>query len=151
MKSVIFIALAFFLTTSSFTYYPGDIRYDTDSAGFLSGIVHGVLAPITLIGAIFTDLIMYETSNSGWFYDFAFLMGLLITWGGSPKGTRNIVKNYYNMPGKHKGKKESAKSISDEDHDKISKMVEEKVSSAIKIVKPKKKIKIKKKIVKKKK
>lgn len=45
-------------------------------AGFLAGLWHGVIAVITLILGIFTDIKVYEIHNSGWFYDLGFLLGV---------------------------------------------------------------------------
>ena len=140
LKSVILIVLAGFLSTGIVTYLPGDYHFNEKQAGLFSGILHGILAPLTLIGMIFTDLVMFEVRNNGWWYSFGFLFGILITWSGG-KGTSHVIKNYY-------GKKES-KGLTEEDHKKIGKMIEEKVTSTIK---PKKKIVKKpiKKVVKKK-
>ncbi|MEN9390678.1 MAG: hypothetical protein RLZZ283_778 [Candidatus Parcubacteria bacterium] len=49
-------------------------------AGFWSGIWHGLLAPWSLIARWFIDGVeMYALYNTGWFYDFGFLIGV----GGS--------------------------------------------------------------------
>lgn len=46
-------------------------------AGFLSGIWHGLLAPWSLIARWFFDGVeMYAYANTGWFYDFGFLLGI---------------------------------------------------------------------------
>ena len=44
--------------------------------GFLDGVWHGLLAPWTLILRLFMDIRMYAFPNSGWFYDFGFLIGV---------------------------------------------------------------------------
>lgn len=46
-------------------------------AGFLSGCLHGLLIVPSLIGAMFLDVRIYEFPNSGWFYDFGFLIGIM--------------------------------------------------------------------------
>jgi len=48
-----------------------------DAPGFFSGIWHGLLAPWTLILRLFLDIEMYAFPNSGWFYDFGFLLGII--------------------------------------------------------------------------
>ena len=50
-----------------------------DPPGFLSGIWHGLLAPWTLILRLFMDIHMYAFPNSGWFYDFGFLIGVIFS------------------------------------------------------------------------
>lgn len=134
LKSMVFIALALFLASGILTNYAGDVSFQDDKAGLLTGIIHGILAPIMLVAAIFTSFTMYELNNNGWWYNFGFLFGILITWGG--KGTNHIIKNYYKPP-----KKEPLKKLSEEDHKTIGKMIEAKITSAIKVdTKSKKKI-----------
>ncbi len=54
-----------------------------ETAGFLLGIWHGIIAPVTLAISIFSDKItMYEVHNSGLFYNLGFLVGMAITLGG---------------------------------------------------------------------
>jgi len=143
LVSVGLVVLALFLGSGFFTYYAGDAYWDTDRAGILSGLIHGILAPLFLVAQIFSDYTMYELNNSGWWYNFGFLVGVLIVWGGGSKGTKNIVKNYYSMPGGSKEKSEKAK-LSSEDHDKISKVIEEKVNARLASKKKVSKKKIKK-------
>ena len=50
-----------------------------DAPGFFQGIWHGLLAPWTLILRLFMDIKMYAVPNSGWFYDFGFLIGVVFS------------------------------------------------------------------------
>ena len=63
---------------------PGDGTHTAqDPAGFFWGIWHGWLAPISLIIGIFRDGIrVYETANTGWWYDFGFYMAVISGFGG---------------------------------------------------------------------
>lgn len=63
---------------------PGGGSYSPiDKAGFLSGIWHGWIAPITLIVGFFNDNIrIYEINNTGWWYDFGFYMAVISEFGG---------------------------------------------------------------------
>ena len=46
-------------------------------ARFLSGVWHGWLCWLTLIIGVFNDNIrIYETVNSGWWYDLGYLLGV---------------------------------------------------------------------------
>jgi hypothetical protein len=46
-------------------------------AGFWVGYWHGLIAPITLIVSLFNaDVRVYETNNSGAWYDVGFVLGL---------------------------------------------------------------------------
>lgn len=47
-------------------------------AGFVSGILHGLIAPFTLVASLFMPTIrMYDVTNSGAYYDVGFLLGLI--------------------------------------------------------------------------
>jgi hypothetical protein len=49
---------------------------------FLSGLWHGVIAPIAFLISLFdNDVRMYAFPNAGRWYDFGFLLGIGI-WGG---------------------------------------------------------------------
>ena len=48
-----------------------------DPPGFFLGVWHGLLAPWTLILRLFFDIKMYAFPNSGWLYDFGFLIGIV--------------------------------------------------------------------------
>ena len=59
------------------------------SAGFWSGLWHGVISPITFVISLFSDNVnIYEVHNSGNWYDFGFMLGLCIIFGGGASGTR---------------------------------------------------------------
>ena len=57
---------------------PGNERYDVENpAGFFWGLWHGFIAIITLIGSFFNDNIsIYETYNTGFFYNLGFMIGI---------------------------------------------------------------------------
>ena len=98
--SFVLVVLAMFLSSGVFTYYPGDVHWESNRAGFFTGFLHGIITPAMLIISILSSFKMYEASNIGWFYDFGFLFGVLVAWGGG-KTTKNIVKNYYQSSGKN--------------------------------------------------
>ena len=52
-------------------------------AGFLPGLWHGIISPITFIISLFTDDVsVYEVHNDGNWYDFGFVLGAGILFGG---------------------------------------------------------------------
>jgi hypothetical protein len=54
-----------------------------DVAGFLQGLWHGIISPITFIISLFTDDVsVYEVHNDGNWYDFGFVLGAGILFGG---------------------------------------------------------------------
>lgn len=63
---------------------PGNPRFDADNpAGFFWGIWHGWIAPISLVIGIFNDAVrVYETHNTGWFYDLGFYISIISGFGG---------------------------------------------------------------------
>ena len=47
------------------------------SRGFLGGLWHGIIAPITFIVSLFADGVrIYETNNNGRWYDFGLMLGI---------------------------------------------------------------------------
>lgn len=59
-----------------------------DVADFWSGIVHGLIAPFTFIISLFDDgIAMYEVHNNGAWYDFGFVLGAGILFGGGGSRT----------------------------------------------------------------
>ncbi len=66
---------------------------DGKSAGFWSGLWHGVISPITFIISLFSDNVnIYEVYNSGNWYDFGFMLGVSIIFGGGARGIKRKSK-----------------------------------------------------------
>jgi hypothetical protein len=62
---------------------------DGETAGFLLGFWHGLIAPVTLIISLFKDNVnVYEVHNSGNWYDFGFVFAVVSFVGGSHGGRR---------------------------------------------------------------
>lgn len=56
-------------------------------AGFWLGIWHGLISLFTFIISLFTDKInVYEVYNNGGWYNFGFIIGISIFYGGGTKG-----------------------------------------------------------------
>jgi hypothetical protein len=67
-----------------------------ESDGFLMGILHGFIAPVTFIISFFVnDVAMYAVNNSGWFYDLGFLIGIGGFNGGVFKSSRRRRRKRY--------------------------------------------------------
>jgi hypothetical protein len=57
---------------------------DAEPAGFWPGFWHGLIAPITFVVSLFNPGVrIYETNNSGGWYDFGFILGASSSLGGS--------------------------------------------------------------------
>jgi hypothetical protein len=60
-----------------------------DVAGFWLGLWHGLIAPITFVISLFTDTVnVYEVHNNGNWYDFGFVFGASMAFGGSARGSK---------------------------------------------------------------
>ena len=67
----------------------GSAAPDGDVAGFWRGAWHGIIAPIAFVISLFTDNVnVYEVHNSGNWYDFGFVLGAGILFGGGGAGSR---------------------------------------------------------------
>jgi len=96
----------------------GDAQFTAETpAGFWYGLWHGVISFITLIIHIFNDAIwVYEINNTGGWYDFGFLLGVIFVWGG----------------GCHVKCKSAAQKKRDQEWDKTGKKVEIKIMHKLK-------------------
>lgn len=74
-------ALALLLLTSCL---PGVYAAERQKpAGFFLGIWHGWIAPLSLIVGIFDPNVrLYDSFNTGWWYDFGFYMAIISGFGG---------------------------------------------------------------------
>ena len=78
---ILVVLLIFILLTGCI---PGDGKHTVEKpAGFLFGIWHGWLAPLTLIIKLFnSDISIYEHVNTGWWYDFGYYIAIIGGFGG---------------------------------------------------------------------
>lgn len=66
---------------------------ETEPYGFWSGLWHGVIAPCTFFISLFVeDVAIYAVNNTGGWYDFGFVLGTGILFGGSRKRRRRRKK-----------------------------------------------------------
>ncbi len=79
ISSLVLITLLFLLNSC----LPGGGNYSpVKPAGFFTGIWHGWIAPISLILGLFNkDITIYETFNTGWWYDFGFYISIIAGFG----------------------------------------------------------------------
>lgn len=83
-KKILLLIIGFMITLTLSGCVPGDGSYtSSDPAGFFWGVWHGWIAPISLIMGIFKENIrIYETMNTGWFYDLGFYIAIISGFGG---------------------------------------------------------------------
>ena len=66
---------------------------DGDVAGFWLGLWHGLIAPITFLVSLFKDTVnIYEVHNNGNWYNFGFILGAGVWFGGGSQGARMSSK-----------------------------------------------------------
>ena len=112
----LFILISFLLLLTSCA--AGDPQFTQDNpAGFWYGLWHGIISVITLIIHVFNETVsVYEINNTGGWYDFGFLAGVMCIWGG----------------GSHATCKSSARKQRDKDWEEIGDKVELKVMRKMK-------------------
>ena len=65
-----------------------------DVAGFWAGLWHGIISPITFLISLFTaDVNIYEVHNDGNWYDFGFVLGAGILFGGGFLGAGRAARD----------------------------------------------------------
>ena len=61
---------------------------ENDLYGFWGGLWHGIIAPVSFVLSLFMeDVAMYAVNNSGGWYDFGFVLGAGILFGGGGKAS----------------------------------------------------------------
>lgn len=67
---------------------PGSENFNEQTAGFFMGLWHGFISLFTFIISLFNDNVtIYEVNNNGGWYNFGFILGVSIFFGGGSKGT----------------------------------------------------------------
>ena len=57
-------------------------------AGFWLGLWQGLIVPVTFVISLFTEHVnIYEVDNNGNWYDFGFVLGLTVAFGGGAGGS----------------------------------------------------------------
>jgi hypothetical protein len=66
---------------------------DGKVAGFWQGLWHGIIAPVTFVISLFNKNVnMYEVHNNGGWYNFGFILGVIIIFGGSSGSAGKMIK-----------------------------------------------------------
>jgi len=95
----LFVLVPFILLITSCA--AGNVQFSQESpAGFWWGLWHGIISVISLIVHVFNEsVVVYEIDNTGAWYDFGFLLGVILIWGGGVTlavrlpGKNNVIKN----------------------------------------------------------
>jgi hypothetical protein len=58
------------------------------AAGFWLGLWHGVISPVTFVISLFNDHVnLYEVHNDGNWYNFGFVLGVSVVFGGGSRAS----------------------------------------------------------------
>jgi uncharacterized spore protein YtfJ len=100
MKKAISIVLVAFILLSLAGCAPGPNSFvNTNNekgyvAGFWYGLWNGAIAPITFIISLFNHKVqVYEVHNNGGWYNFGFMLGISVAFGGSAGGAARRRRN----------------------------------------------------------
>lgn len=81
---VLVIAAAFFFTGCA-THSIGNFG---NAPGFLKGLLHGFILLFSFVGSLFADYEIYAYPNTGSWYNFGFLLGIMLFFGGGGAGAK---------------------------------------------------------------
>jgi hypothetical protein len=127
----------------------GGERFTADNpATFWMGLWHGIIAVFAFIISLFNQSVtIYEINNTGAWYNFGFLLGLIAVWGGGSCSTackkkKTPEETLKEQEWKQVEQKVEAKlkrkirewvdSDEDEDWDEVGKKLEDKIKEKIK-------------------
>lgn len=97
----------------------GDERFLERPAGFWAGLWHGLILAVTFVISLFSDNVtIYEAHNSGGWYNFGFVLGVLAVASNGGRATCH-------------SRRRRRRDLRPEDWEEISRRVEEKVRRGI--------------------
>lgn len=83
MKTLLILLALVFIFTACAEVTPIDSCKTGTTYGFLGGLWHGIIAPFSFIISLFDkDVAMYAVNNNGGWYNFGFVVGAGILFGG---------------------------------------------------------------------
>lgn len=81
---VVLVAAVLFFTGCA-TQSVGNIA---NPPGFLKGVFHGFILLFSFIASLFTDYEIYAFPNAGGWYNFGYLVGVMLFFGGGGAGAK---------------------------------------------------------------
>jgi hypothetical protein len=89
INRAMYTLLAAVLLTGCAEVIPIQECVSNEPYGFLGGLWHGIIAPVSFVVSLFSDSIaMYAVNNNGGWYDFGFVLGAGILFGGGSRASR---------------------------------------------------------------
>jgi len=72
----------------------GALRVEAEKpAGFWLGLWQGIIVPVAFVVSWFKSSVgIYEVYNNGFWYNFGFVIGIMIIFGGSGGGSTTVVR-----------------------------------------------------------
>lgn len=90
LRNSILLFLIVFLFSSCASVVPVEECLTGETYGFWSGLLHGLISPFSFIASLFSDdIAIYAINNNGGWYDFGFIFGVMIIFGGSGNSARS--------------------------------------------------------------
>lgn len=78
------------------------VAHTAQNAGFWLGLWHGLITPITFVISLFTDHVnIYEVHNDGNWYDFGYVLGLSVAFGGIAGSGASASRARRSSAGRH--------------------------------------------------
>lgn len=85
---IILMAMVLFFLTGCANSLPLDACLENDLYGFWGGLWHGIISPFSFVYSLFNDdIALYAVNNTGGWYDFGFVLGAGILFGGGGKAS----------------------------------------------------------------
>ena len=81
---LIVLAAAFFFTGCA----THSVEQISNPPGFIKGLLHGFILLFSFIGSLFTDYEIYAIPNNGGWYNFGYLIGIMLFFGGGGAGAK---------------------------------------------------------------
>ncbi len=87
MVAVLSTAVAVLLLSACAAGADPAVSSGPDAAGFWQGLWQGFISPFAFLVSLFRDDVgIYEVNNNGHWYDFGFMIGVSIIFGGPARG-----------------------------------------------------------------
>jgi hypothetical protein len=90
MRAVLIVLVGLLLTSCATQPHAA-----AQTPGFLYGLLHGFIAPLSLIGSIFYDVRIYAFPNSGGWYDFGYFLGFGALCSGGSRAVLQIKISHH--------------------------------------------------------
>lgn len=85
-RNILLVVVILLIITACADVNPIEACRIGEPYGFLGGLWHGFIAPFSFFGSLlFEDIAMYAVNNNGGWYDFGFVLGAGILFGGGSR------------------------------------------------------------------